>query len=250
MFESIIIISTLFILLLIFSLFYFLKLYEKKSMAYISQVQEIKNVYEQNLLTTQIEIQEQTFENISREIHDNIGQKLSLAKLYLNLANLNGNAAADQVHQSVHLISEVINDLSHISRSLSSEMIQSDGLVKAMEFEIMQLQKTGTYQIEFSVTGNHIFFDTSKELIVFRIFQEAVNNIIKHSNCSGIFINMDFNNSELKLSIKDNGNGYDQPSHNGAGLKNMAKRANMLGGQLQVKSKINEGTLIHLELPI
>ena len=90
---------------------------------------------ENALLQAQLEMQEQTFANISGEIHDNIGQKLTLAKLHLNTLPLNGSVQLQgQVNQSIQMIGEVIADLSDMSRSMSSEILLQNGLIKAIEF--------------------------------------------------------------------------------------------------------------------
>lgn len=170
MLESIVIISTLFFFILVYTLYLILKMYDKKKQEYVQELDKFKFENEKNLLNAQVEIQEQTFQNISREIHDNIGQKLSLAKLYLNTANMQQNPASGKISQSVHLISDVMNDLSDISRSLSSDLIQSDGLVKAMQFEMTQLEKTDKY------------------------------NVVKHADCSAINIILCFTGNMFTLT--------------------------------------------------
>ena len=98
--------------------------YQQKQNAYFKDIETLKAVHENTLLQSQLEIQEQTFQNISREIHDNIGQKLTLAKLHLNTLNFyNTTAAALQVTDSAVMIGEAINDLSNLSRSMSSEIL-------------------------------------------------------------------------------------------------------------------------------
>src|SRR6266571_3941525 len=106
MFETAVICSTLFFLVLIYSLYFILKLYDKKSKEYVVDLDNIKLDHDKNILSTQIEIQEQTFENISREIHDNIGQKLSLIKLNLNtLSNHQPGTDLEKINCSKNLIS-------------------------------------------------------------------------------------------------------------------------------------------------
>lgn len=257
MFTAIVIISTLFFFLLIYSFYFFLKKYDKKSKEYLTALEKLKFENEKNLLSTQIEIQEQTFQNISREIHDNISQKLSLAKLYLNTSFENVNSKNNiKIDNSLKLISEVINDLSDISRGLSSDIILSNGLVKALEFEVMQLQKLERYTINFIVKGDYIFLENQKELIIFRIVQEAINNFLKHADSDILDITLGFENRSIYLNIKDYGKGFHVSEHlnnnkgsKGAGLKNIIKRAEIIGGNIQIQSKINEGTLIKVEVP-
>src|SRR3954468_3052481 len=115
-----IIICSLLILLLITFITIIVYRYQQKQNAYYKNLEELKVKYENAMLQSQLEIQEQTFQNISREIHDNIGQKLSLAKLHLNTLNIgNTKEMSSQIDDSVNMIGEAISDLSDISRSMS-----------------------------------------------------------------------------------------------------------------------------------
>lgn len=204
------------------------------------------------MLESRLEIQEQTFQNISREIHDNIGQKLTLAKLHLNTLDTNHSIATYQVEESVNMIGEAINDLSDISRSMSSEILLSNGLIKALEFEAGLISKTGLYEIHLSVIGETLFLDSNKELLLFRIAQEAINNIVKHSEASKIELSLDYNDAYLILSIRDNGKGFD-PFNNKrlcTGITNMKKRATMLKGNCVIESDVNSGTNVKIQIPI
>src|SRR5436190_3863573 len=155
----IIFIAGISILLLIFISFIvtIIYKYQQKQNAYFKDIETLKTSHQNALLQSQLEIQEQTFQNISREIHDNIGQKLTLAKLHLNTLNYTDtDKSVIQVDDSINMISEAINDLSDISRSMSSEIILNNGLIKALDFEAAQLAKSGKYKICFSATGHPI----------------------------------------------------------------------------------------------
>jgi signal transduction histidine kinase len=198
-------------------------------------------------------MQEQTFQNISREIHDNIGQKLTLAKLHLNTLNFtNINATELQVNDSVDIITEALNDLSDISRSMNSEIILNNGLIKALEFEVNQLQKSGIYNVVLSVTGNAVFLANETELVLFRIVQEVIHNIIKHAQATQIFMQLHYTNNLLQLHVKDNGKGFITSTNNfaGSGLKNMQKRTQLLNGTFTIDSLLANGTTVKIEIPL
>src|SRR5690349_14989076 len=123
------IVTTLLILFLVALISTILFLYQKKRIAFIKNFEAAKLDYERNLLRTQLEIQEHTFQNISREIHDNISLSLTLAKLNLNTVIVTErNSSTDSLQNSVALISNAIKDLSNISKTLNSEVISSHGL--------------------------------------------------------------------------------------------------------------------------
>ena len=252
--QSIIIfILCIVILLILFSTFIITIIlkYQKKQNTYFKDLNSLKSLHENALLQAKLEIQEQTFQNISREIHDNIGQKLSLATIHLNvLCYDNGEQTKNSVANSMEIISEAIKDLSDISKSMSSETLLEKGLIKAIDMEISQLQKSGLYKVELINSGDKTVLEHKKELILFRIVQESLHNIIKHAQATYICISLHFNDCNLMLSIEDNGNGFvhDKKKH-GIGLNNIRNRTSMLGGKFSITS--NEGgTCLNFDIPI
>jgi hypothetical protein len=225
--------------------------YQRRQIKYYKEIEDLKSAHENTLLQSQLEMQEQTFEQIAREIHDNIGQKLTLAKLYLNtLSYKDTNNTRDSVNDSLELISESINGLSDISRSMSTEMVLSNGLQKGIEMEVTNLKKAGLYNIEFNLTGKEVFLTGNAELVIFRILQECINNFIKHANGTAISIGLHYSVATLSLEITDNGKGFDKGQKaEGTGLINIRKRTTMLKGHYNIKSS-NKGTSITINIPI
>lgn len=245
-----IIICTLLILLLAGFLTFILYKYQQKQNAYFQNLEELKVAHENDMLRSKLEIQEQTFTNISREIHDNIGQKLTLAKLHLNTLKISDSNLTKQISNSICIIGEAITDLSDISRSMSTEIILNNGLIKALEFEVNQLNKPGLYKLKLVITGEPVFLEGNKELILFRITQEALNNIVKHAEASEISIKLHYHLNKLALEIIDNGKGFEYHGKDNNGLINMDKRAKMLKGTCDIESAIGDGTTIKIEIPL
>lgn len=248
-----VIVCTLLIALLIGFITVMIYRYQQKQNTYFKELEELKIAHANEMLQSQLEIQEQTFENISREIHDNIGQKLTLAKLHLNTLDMNEiNKASVQLNDSVSIISEVINDLSDISRSMSSEILLNNGFINGLEFEVAQLNKSRMYRIKLLVTGEPVFLDSQRELVLFRIVQEALNNIVKHAAAACISIHLHFHSRVLTLKIIDDGKGFEQEhyTNHGTGLTNMKRRAGFLEGRFNIESKPGKGTVINIEIPL
>ncbi len=247
-----IVFSVLLILLLVIFISIIIYRYQHKQNTYFKEIESLKVSYENTLLQSQLEIQEQTFQNISREIHDSIGQKLTLAKLHLNTLDITDKSKTkDQVSDSVIMIGEAINDLSDLSRSMSSEIILSNGLIRALEFEVNQLKKSGLYKIAIDISGSPVFMESSKELLLFRIVQEAINNIIKHAEANVINLHLHYNATMLTMEITDNGKGFCvHDTTFGTGLQNIRKRAALLKGSLTINSLDGNGTQLRVEIPL
>ena len=252
------VVATLLILGLVSFTILILFLYQRKQTAFIQGLETLKLDHEKSLLQTRLEMQEQTFQNISREIHDNIGLSLTLAKLNLNILELDKiEKTRELVAESVSLISKSISDLSDISKSLNSEAIAEQGLLNALQLEIDRLKKLNRFEIDFLVSGNPIYLDSQKELVLFRIVQEALNNIIKHADAKAICMDICFRPTKVQLRISDNGKGFSYADDKQeiqekmkAGLSNMQMRSTLIGGILDLKSEIGKGTTITVNLPI
>jgi signal transduction histidine kinase len=246
-----VIICSLVFILLVLAIYLLINVYKKKQTDFKKSILEIKTSHENELLQTKLLIQEQTFQNISREIHDNVGQKLSFAKLQLNSIVIPENKHdADLLSDSINIITHSLDDLRDLSKSLNADYIQNNGLILALENQIFQLGKSGKHQMKLKVTGESQFLDADKELILFRIVQEALNNIIKHADAMEISINLHYSKVDLVLKIADNGIGFDmQEKKDGQGLINIKRRTEHLKGDFNIESIRSQGTVITIKIP-
>jgi two-component system, NarL family, sensor kinase len=230
----------------------------KKSLLHFSEKELMNASFQQTLLRTQLEIQEQTLKNISQEIHDNIGQALSLAKLNLNTMLVADDELLKQkISISKELVSKAIVDLRDLSRSLNTDYVADMGLLRAVEYELELIYRSATIKTNLEVTGSPYRLDKQKELILFRIVQETFNNIVKHAAAQNISVGFNYNINFLELSIADDGKGVDlQPLNEeanttfGLGIRNMHSRAKLIGADFTMKSSIGTGTEIKINLPI
>ncbi len=247
-----VVIATGIILLLVTFIFAILFLYQKRNILLTTRLEETKIRYEKSLLQTQLEIQEQTFQDIAREIHDNIGLSLTLAKLHLNTLDYNNTSNfKENTRSSIELISKAIRDLSDISKGLHSECIQTNGLYDTLKMEAERISRSGNFNFVFDVNGTPSFLDAQKELVLYRITQEALNNIIKHASATEIKLTLKYEIDQVTICIKDNGVGFDpnllgnkHPQKSMMGLKNMRTRAEMISGKFTFHSSTGNGTII------
>jgi signal transduction histidine kinase len=247
------VIATVMILLLLGFILVILFLYRKRQMNFTIQLESIKANAERELLKTQLEIQEQTFQYISRDIHDNIGQFISLAKLQLNTLDYNElNLVRNKVAHSADLLTQALDDLRDLSRSLSSDLIRSNGLVAAIELQIAYLRKLEVAEVQFDVLGENRFMDEQKEIFILRIIQEAINNIVRHSDARKVNVLLSYELSHLSLTVRDDGKGFDRsavPNPKSTGITNMTKRARLIGAIIDIQSSSGTGTTVNLTVP-
>lgn len=235
---------------IILFLFYFIK---KKKQVLFEKLMAEKE-FQQTLLQTQLEIQEQTLKNISQEVHDNIGQVLTLAKLNLNTLDFaNMNNLQQKVEDSKQLVSKAINDLRDLSKSLNTDNVTTWGLIKSIEYQLELIRKNG-YETKLVIEGEITKLEPQKELIIFRIVQETLNNIMKHAEATKISVQAIYFMDTFELMILDNGKGFDifqveSDASRGLGIKNMHNRAKLVNAAFQLSSTIGSGTILQLTIP-
>jgi signal transduction histidine kinase len=251
--EFVIIAGTIVLVLLAVFIISFLFFYQYRQNKHLNEKQLMQTQFQQELLQTQIEIQEQTLKTISQEIHDNIGQILSLAKLNLNTfedaESINNQT---KINDTKNLVSKAINDLRDLSRSLHGDKITELGLQESIANELKILKNTGQYQTEFKITGEPYKLEPQKEMVLFRIVQEAMNNAIKHAKAKNIIIEMAYKAKLVNLIITDDGIGFNntdlKSTLTGIGLKSMQNRAALIDAVFTIKSTAGSGTEISIEL--
>lgn len=248
-------VTSIFILILVSFIAFVLLLFQRRQRAHQLGIENLKSNFEKTLLATQLEIQEQTFQNISREIHDNIGLSLTLAKLNLNTIYWSHlEQTKEKVYNSVDFISKAIEDLSYISKTLHTGYIEENGLLNALDFEIKKIRKLGLFHIQYDVMGSPVYMKTQKELVIFRIIQEVLNNSIKHAQATTIRLELNYLKDRVEIELSDNGKGFEnstpgRETKKGTGLMNIVKRASFIEGACEVKSKPGTGTTVLMQVP-
>lgn len=127
---------------------------------------------------------------------------------------------------------------------------ERSGLMAALESEIRNIEKLGILQPVFRVSGKPINFDENKSLIIFRIVQEALHNVLKHAKATLVEMQVCFEYDNIKMTIRDNGKGFlRDETKAGSGLRNMRDRASLIGAEFNLDSSADQGTLIMLTIP-
>ena len=230
---------------------YFIVLYRARQLKNKREQEQLEANFRQELLRAQIEIQEETLNNISSEIHDNITQVLFFVKLSLKTMTLENEKNTKKINESNELIAQTINDLRNLSKSLSFEHITKQGLKRALEIEVERLANSGVINTDLSVEGECYTLGVQRELVLFRIYQEALNNTLKHSGANHFKISLHYFNDLFTLSVEDNGAGFlASPSDKniGLGLENIKRRAGLIGASAFIDSAPGKGCLIRVTL--
>jgi signal transduction histidine kinase len=244
------IVGSLIIFILVVFMGLFISAFQQKKSFHKKETQLMKSQFEQELLQTQLEIQEQTLKTISEEIHDNVGQVLSLAKLNLNTFESNPQK---KLTDTKELISKAINDLRDLSRSMHGDRIAELGLQQSLADELQILQNSGEFETHLNISGEYYKLPPQKEMVLFRMVQEALNNAIKHAKAKNISLLLQYLPDTFTLTIEDDGNGFNTAitqNKNGIGLKSMQNRAQLIGATCTLHSSKDNGTSITIELPI
>lgn len=231
----------------------FLFIYQRRRFQQQQELTDLQQQFKEQSLRAQVEIQEQTFLAISQEIHDNVGQLLSLAKVQINIINETKRIDDELLYGVRENIGKAMTDLRDLSRSLNSERIRHDNIHDILLQETERINRTGTIRMEVTVDGKFREIEPQKKLILFRILQESIQNCIKHAEATQMSILFNYQPEHIYVTVRDDGKGFDLPNAmehgKGQGLINMRNRVRLAGGTSSIKTNPNEGTLITINIP-
>jgi signal transduction histidine kinase len=247
-------IGTLGMVLLAISIFFFFVIYQKKMLKKQLELNETRAQQQEEILRNTISAQEKERKRIAQDLHDEVGAMLSVVKLNVGRIEKKSDepVAKKLAAETKTYLDEVITQVRRISRSLLPPSLDKLGLYFALEELANWVNKAEQMKIVCWKSGEQFRFDTKKELAVFRIVQELLNNAIKHSAATIIYINSRFSpNNNLMISVTDNGIGFEikEKMVTGLGLKNLESRSQIMDAKFKMKSTPGKGTtaIIYLD---
>lgn len=247
-----VVISTSFFLLLAVGIIILILIYQKKQLQHIVQKKELQTRLERELMAVQLETREHTLNVVALEIHDNVGQALSLVKLNLNrLAEITPGTPI--MHSTKELVSKAIQDLRTLSKTLNSNYISKTSLAECLGFDLSMVQQSGAMETKLVTEGTETGLTDQTKLIVYRMAQELLNNTVKHAQATQVLVKIIFTDTKLHLQIIDNGKGLPvDATHkaNGTGLSNLHVRANMIGAEFSLYNVPTGGVSADLSVPL
>lgn len=245
--------TTLILLLVVIVIIAILKYRSKQK-----ELQERENAIKVELVMAMLEAKEQTLEDISEKIHIDVQQTLSLAKLNLSQALLEPiDKNIDKIKHSKELITQTIADIKALSRDLDPKYITGHTLEENIEQQLDRVSKKTDLVTVFNTSEREISLPSEKQIFIYRIVQEAINNILAHAGATTIKISLVSGPTYFLLEIEDDGKGFAWPMEKdskvghplGIGIVNMQHRTELINGIFSIETKPGKGTKIILKIP-
>lgn len=204
--------------------------------------------YEKELRIVENEVQEETLSNVARELHDNIGQLLTLIRIQLEQESFDDKELANKLAPADSTLNDTIEQVRLLSHSLNTDYIEKSGFIELIDKEVVRLSSLKRLQIQWEKPNTEPSLNKDKRIMLFRIFQEIINNAMKHSAAKNIKINTPSINP-LVLIVQDDGIGFNIEQINkkqGSGFTNMYKRATLADFNLEIESSRDKGSIFTL----
>ncbi len=245
--------GSLVLIMFVFTIGSFMIIQKQKQQRAKIEQRETEQRYQNELLNVKLEVQENALNMVSREIHDNVGQELSIVRMQLFNASRAASLemAKELCTTATELLGNSITELRNLSHVLNGEMIARLGLIAAIQKELVFVNAVYPAQGSLTLGGDEIQLSDEQDLLLFRIVQQAIGNIHRHANATEYTIDIRYHAQKIAIVIRDNGEGFKntdghQPS--GIGLINISERARMLGGEVSFGNNPDRGAYVQLSL--
>jgi signal transduction histidine kinase len=243
--QSLILISTVIIFLFTVAIVALFIIFQKRKSELILKRNQAAKKFENELNTMKIEVREQTLRNIGWELHDNIGQMLTLAKIQLQ--SISGDEKT--VSQVGKTITKSIDEIRNLSKIINPDTKNELDLYESVQNEIDRLNRLNYIEAICKRSGNIFAIDFDKQLVLFRIVQELINNTIKHAKATKIEIDFSYKPIGLMVTVNDNGIGFDLGiKSEGQGISILTQRVKLIKSVLKIDSS-NNGTIVEIVIP-
>jgi signal transduction histidine kinase len=203
-----------------------------------------------------IRAQEKERKRVARELHDDMAPSLAYLGLELDAITTKYPVLPEEILQRLKAVREKMNgtqqDIRRYSHELHPAILDNLGLEPALETLVAELNSKERIEIKFEVPGTERVLPDEVKLALYRITQEALNNVWKHSKATEAEVSLDYTPDDIRLSIADNGIGFDSSTQtrHGLGLTGMKERAILVGAKLKIESKPGKGTKVIAEVKL
>ncbi|WP_276388516.1 sensor histidine kinase [Eudoraea chungangensis] len=206
-------------------------------------------------MRSMLEGQEKERNRIARDLHDGLGNLLSSLKVKIGSLQINFDDKSTQkiYGTASQMIDEACNEVRKIAHEMMPQSLKKLGLRKALEDLVLKMDAIHEFEADFQVHGNEKIFDDNTNVMLFRIVQEALNNIVKYAKAKQVSVQLNYSEDWFDLAIEDDGVGFDTQSlkkEKGMGLKSIAFRTEFIGGTFDLNSRPGTGTLVTINIPL
>ncbi len=250
--EITLIVYVLVVLLFVcaFTVLFVLFFLKRKNKLLVRQLEEKQN-FEKELAQSQIEIKENILKNIGWELHDNVGQLLSVANIHLNMIqNDVPEDKKDRFVETKQVIGQAIQEIRSISKTLNNDVILKNGLAASIQIELERFNRLNFLNGVFKLDGTIKDIDGSNEIIIFRMVQEFFSNVIKHAKADTLEVVLQYNKEDLHIKLQDDGVGFSvKTTPSNSGMQTMKSRAALIGANFNLSSEPGAGTTLAITYP-
>ena len=211
--------------------------------------------FEQELRKVETEVREQVMGQFAQELHDNIGQQLTAMHIQIENQKIDYPALSEGLKPVEIYLAEVTRQLKLLSRTFNNDFLGHINLMEAMQLEVDRLEFLKRFKVHFPLLEGGSNLNKNQELMAFRIFQEIVQNALRHSSAKNLYISIDNTADHFELTVRDDGKGFATEemlaSSKASGLRNIIKRAKLAGLSCEIISSPGGGSLFKLKkMPI
>ncbi len=242
--------TAVFILFVVFIIVFFISFQKRKNKLLLDRL-IAEQKFKEEIASSRVEIQEQTLRNIAWELHDNVGQLLSVINIQLNiLLSKAPESCEKQLTETKDLVTKTVQEVRSLSKTLNTDVIKQNGLVESLNVEIERFNRLKFLEATFQVTGKEKKITDKDEIILFRIIQEFLSNVIKHAKADTLEVSLNYKEKVLEVKASDNGVGFDvAEKYQSSGMQTMKERAKLLGATYQLDSEKGKGTKLFIKYP-
>ena len=217
--------------------------------ARLAELSEQRSELAQKLISTQ----ESTLRHISRELHDEFGQVLTAIGSMLRRAGNHlpeGSPPREDLKEVQEIAQSTLNNIRTLSQALHPVLLEEAGLESTLDWYIPTVERQAGLALHYEKTGQSFPVNAGAGVHVYRVLQEALNNVSRHSGAREAWIRLKFSSDSLELEVEDHGTGFvDGKMQRGIGLVAMRERAELIGGTLAISPRAQGGTLVRLHVP-
>ena len=231
-----------------------LKSMKQQSHLHHLEMEKVKQQNEISNLTAMLDGQEQERTRLARDLHDGLGGLLSGTKIELSgiSSKVEDQFVMQKVNKSLTQLDNAVNELRRVAHNLMPELLLKYGMVEAIK-EYCNRMSSDTLDVSAEIVSYNHSLDINRQVLVYRIIQELVNNAVKHAVAQQIFIQLAQTDNTIFLTVEDDGEGFDVASLDGrksAGMHNVHSRLDFLKGKLHIDSRQGMGTTVEIEFPV